>query len=151
GPQGIVSAEKLRRLARLEDFADQAVGVDVFAFALGEPAERSITKFGGAPYRPRDLPWPETDAGPMTFVCQYRFTESRDLVGDLPGDVLLIFAREYGLYTGEPDQPYFHFEWQSLGLTDLIEPQAVPKPAWDFLQAYGVRFRTVDYAGSEAI
>ena len=57
--------------------------------------ECSVTKVAGLPYRAAGLPWPLTDDGrPMTFLAQFCFEESRDLVGKLPGDVLLIFAED---------------------------------------------------------
>jgi hypothetical protein len=117
---------------------------DSLVFISGEAPERRMTKLGGAPYRPATLPWPcREDGVHMTFVAQFSFVQSKDVVPDLPGDVLLIFARDNDLYVGDP--PYWYFEWQPGGLTNLIEPRNVPPPAWIFARAYAVRHRTVDY------
>jgi len=79
----------------------------------------------------------------MTFVAQFSFAESKDILAKLPGEVLLIFARDDDLYLGEP--PCLYFEWQPAGLTNLIEPDDVPPPAWIFARAFALRHRTVDY------
>ncbi len=69
---------------------------DQIFFTTGEPAERSVTEVAGLPYRAAGLPRPRTDDGrPMTLLAQFCFAESRDLVGKLPGDVLLIFGEDH--------------------------------------------------------
>ena len=78
--------------------------------AEGEPTDRHVTKIGGLPYRPAKMPWPTgQDGTPMSFLAQINFANSKDLVGELPGDVLLVFT---------PDSDGFieslSFEWQPL-------------------------------------
>lgn len=117
---------------------------DSLIFIAGEAPARCMTKVGGAPYRPAALQWPcREDGAPLTFVAQFSFMQSKDLVPELPGEVLLLFARDKDLYMGDP--PYWYFEWQPGGLTNLIEPDDVPPPSWIFARGYAVRHRTVDY------
>src|SRR5262245_46005232 len=67
--------------------------VDVFVLAKGEPPVRDATKIGGVPYRPRAKPWPLTpDGKPATFLAQFNFMQSRDILSSLPGDILLMFS-----------------------------------------------------------
>ena len=40
---------------------------------------------------------------------------------------------------------WLHFEWQPLGMTDLISAEAVPIQRWRFRPCYGYRHRTVSY------
>lgn len=121
------------------------VPTDVFVFGLGEPGRRDVTKVGGLPYRPADRPWPQTPDGElMTFLVQYRFSESKDIVGDLPGDILLVFLPGDDIDYDDP-QESFRFEWYPLGLGNLVSRAMLPEPAWTFVKCYGVRHRTVDY------
>ena len=101
---------------------------DQVFFVAGEPAERSVTKVAGLPYRAAGLPWPLTDDGrPMTFLAQFCFDESRDLVGKRPGDVLLIFAEDREAYLPNPYDSSLRFEWYPLGLRDLIRAEEIPE------------------------
>lgn len=150
GPSGLAIVEQVRRLCKAPLDSGYTVPTDVFIFSHGEPDRRDVTKVGGIPYRPATVPWPKTDeAGDMTFVAQYRFSESRDILPSLPGDVLLVFARDMELYSD--DLSYFCFEWYPLGLTDLIRPEEVPKPSWRFVTCYAHRYRSVDYLDIEAV
>jgi hypothetical protein len=144
GPGDLAIVEQLRREARRADALGATVPNDIFVFAHGEPNRRDVTKIGGLPYRPADLPWPKTPkSGDMTFLAQYRFGDSKDIVGKLPGDILLVFCRDRQL--GDKDWTYFHFEWYSLGLRDLIASERVPAPAWEFITCFGLKCRSVDY------
>ena len=80
----------------------------------------------------------------MTFVAQFQFADSRDIVGPLPGDIMLIFARDKTLYTGG-GPPYFYFEWYKSKINELVAENDVPAPLWAFIKCFGVRFRSVDY------
>lgn len=139
--------EQVRSLASGQIELGPSVPTDIFIFGAGEPDRRDVTKVNGLPYRPAGLPWPlRADGEPMTFLCQYRFTESKDIIGELPGDVMLVFVIEKGIYL---DEGVFHFEWYPLGLTDLIQACDVPKPSWEFVTCYGVRHRSVDYVDAD--
>lgn len=100
---------------------------DVMLVAAGEPTDRFVTKLGGPPYRPARLPWPTTATGePRVFFGQVCFADSLDLVGDLPGDVLLIFTHgEHDHTSGE-----LHFEWHPLGIGEPVAPADVPETPW---------------------
>lgn len=86
----------------------------------------------------------------MTFLAQYRFAESRDLVGDLPGDILIVFASDDSLFPFDQPQETLRFEWYPLGIEDLVTTDECPPPRWRFVHCHGVRHRTVDYPGVEA-
>ncbi|MGD9644530.1 MAG: DUF1963 domain-containing protein [Pirellulales bacterium] len=117
--------------------------------ALGEPARPDVTKIGGLPYRPAGIPWPSTKFGaPMTFVAQFRFTESHDIVGETPGEILLVFAPESYPAKDPSDPRFFHLEWYPLGITALVQPEEQPAPGWRFITCYGQRYRTDDYPES---
>lgn len=148
-PISVAVVEQLRkRLAKDRDLGPHSP-TDIFVFGLGEPKRRDVTKVNGLPYRPRGKPWPlGKDGRSMTFLCQFRFTESLDIVGDLPGDVLLIFVTEQCLALGENQ---IHFEWYPLGMTDLVQVEDLPRPDWEFVTCYGVRHRSVDYLNAAEI
>ena len=145
GPVGVLALWEQIRARHLAGAPVATVPVDLFALGIGEPSLRGVTKVGGMPYRPSKLPWPERDGAPMTFLAQFRFTESRDHVGPLPGDILLVFVRSKKLDLFGQDPEYFHFEWYPLGLSELVEPESTPKPDWSFATCYGVKHRSVDF------
>jgi hypothetical protein len=117
------------------------VPVDVFVMSKGEPENRFATKIGGLPYRPRNLPWPCTPTGrPLALVAQFNFTNSTDIVGDLPGDLLLVF----GDNSGGMIQP-LHMEWQSLGIQDLARPVDMPGDCMTIAPCFGNRCRMNSY------
>jgi hypothetical protein len=147
GPADIAVVEQLR--GEVPELADhEGLATDVFVWGLGEGPSREATRVGGTPYRPRGLEWPVGPTGtPMAFVAQICFADSRDLLeeqfmGNLPGDVLLLFLPED--YWDEDELP-FHTEWYDLGLKDLVSPEDVPEPPFPLQPCYGVRHRTADY------
>lgn len=142
-PSQICNNEQLRKAAQDQYDWGPAVPVDIFIMADGEPQDRNVTKVGGLPYRPANLAWPtEADGSPLTFLAQFDFTDSFDVVGHIPGEVLLVFTPD-----NNEDGPIesLHFEWQPLGMTDLISAQDVPRQKWRFKPCYGYRYRTVSY------
>ncbi len=191
GPADICSLEYHRSRIREACDLGRPAPADVFVFALGEPEERSVTKFGGIPYRPAAIPWPRegisdsqcgtilVDADDLEkrltqedwewmrkngvtvqecidesfprlrFLAQFNFADSHDLVGALPGDVLLLF----GFY----DHPFIqYYEWYPLGVTDLIDPADVPTTGYvdadaEFVTCYGQIYRTCDYPEAERL
>lgn len=145
-PYDICTNEQLRRHFRAEFDWGPSIPVDVFIMADGEPENRWVTKFGGLPYRPANRAWPtDKDGAPLIFLAQFDFSDSLDITGKLPGDVLLIFNWKGGF---DFDEYPPHFEWQSLGCKNLIEAAAIPyqKP---FDPCYGHIFRTVNYPQAE--
>lgn len=129
----------------------QAIPADVFVFGKGEGPTRAGTKIGGLPYRPAGISWPTTrdDGQAMTFVGQFNFRKSKDITGPLPGDILLVFARNDMPSMDDPDE--FRFEWYNEDLTDLIVAADVPKPAWPFVVCYGVRCRSADFPEAQSL
>jgi hypothetical protein len=137
-PVSIVSLEHWRR--RAAELAELGPGVPTrrFLFGAGEPPERHYTKVGGLPYRPAGLQWPTDVTGrPMSFLAQINFQGTEDIVGQLPGTVLLIFIRVMRSYlvsvlTGVMDQAYdarcIAFEWHQLGIDKLCEESDLPGP-----------------------
>lgn len=133
----------------------EGIPIDVFVFARGEPEHRHVTKIGGMPYRPSDEPWPTCKGpsdpslaeivppagAPMTFLAQFCFEGSRDITGDLPGDVLLVFTED-DTYETEP-----HFEWYPLGLSDLVSQSQIPYQTSPFVTCFGhiCRLHEPDY------
>jgi hypothetical protein len=130
----------------VEPTGDAAHGLtDQIFFVNGEPAERSVTKVGGLPYRAAGVPWPLTDAGqPMTFLAQFCFAESRDLFGKLPGEILLIFAEGREAYLPNPYDSSLRFERYPLGLGNLIRAQEIPVVDWILRPYFGIIHRTND-------
>ena len=142
-PSQICNNEQLRRAAHDQYDWGPAVPADVFIMADGEPRDRHVTKVGGLPYRPANLAWPtEADGSPLTFLAQFDFTDSFDIVGEIPGEVLLVFTPD-----NNEDGPIesLHFEWQPLGMNDLISAEDVPVQRWRLNPCYGYRHRTVSY------
>jgi|GEM_PF-2436013 len=141
-PSALLGIEYYRRLAKAKGLdLGPSVPVDQFIFGKGEPPERHLTKIHGLPYRPKTLKWPVDEFGePLTFLMQYSFVDSRDHMGSLPGDVLLIFIKNMYVH----GCLRFEFEWQNLGIDDLV--MTTPKPALEFPTCYAVRHRSCDYS-----
>lgn len=142
GPYDLCENEWLRRGMADQFEWGKAVPTDVFIWALGEPEDRTVTKLGGLPYRAADQPWPMRGGKPLAFLAQVNFTKSKDITGELPGDVLLIFGSD------EPGlcEPH-HAEWQKLGIKNLTCEPAVKTR----VRAYhGYRCRTTNYPEAKA-
>jgi hypothetical protein len=120
------------------------VPVDVFVYGRGHGQRREVTKIGGLPYWPARRPWPHTgDGRPMTFVFQVCFADSRDIVTDLPGDVLLCFSDTDACCFDGSER--LTLEWMRLGETDLVDRKNVPATPMYIAPVYGVIHRTYDY------
>jgi hypothetical protein len=140
-PHDLFSVEALRDRFALR--VGRAVPADVFVFGMGEPPRPDCTQVGGKPYWPADRIWPADEHGsPYRFLAQINFADSTDLVGPLPGDLLLIF-------TGEEDDWYWepmrvHFEWVPLGAP--VGPE-VDRSTTSFAGGpfFGAIRRTADY------
>ncbi len=154
-PIALVLMEKYRALATKLAAMGPTVPVDTFLFGHGDPDERHQSRINGVPYRPADRPWPvDPDWRPMVFFAQFCFSDSRDHVGVLPGDVLLIFIRVTKSFllpdvtvpwvvSHEPES--LAFEWYPLGLNNLVEPGLIPFTDMVFPRCYLSRHRSVDY------
>jgi hypothetical protein len=146
-PGDLALAEQLRR----EAFAGQqiqGIPTDIFVFGRGEPKHREATKLGGLPYWPASQDWPCSAEGrPLAFIGQICFADSRDIVGKLPGDVLLIFGPRDSENLG-PDESELKFFWREMGDSDLIGPGGMPQCELVLPPLYGVICRTLDYPGA---
>ncbi len=144
-PTGLVDVEHYRAALAAQIAPLERHPCDVFTWAIGTPPDRDITKLGGLPYRPADAPWPRDEQGhPLAFLGQIRFVESRDIVGNVPGDLLLVFVNGEEDFCGEWTSDSFVFEWQKLGIRDPLKEAGAPTTVLQVPQWYGVRHRTFD-------
>jgi hypothetical protein len=143
-PYDLAVVEQLRdEVAAVADLGP-SVPTDVFTFCLGEPERRDVTKIGGLPYRPLEKPWPMTSDGvPFTFIAQFNFSDSHDLIGETPAEILLLFARDEMMLNNDPES--LLWEWQPPIFERLVTKEQIPPPAWQFVTCYGVRHRSIDY------
>jgi hypothetical protein len=144
GPEDLAVNQQLRAEAFADKrYAGARIPADVFIWQRGESPHPAMTKIGGIPYRPRSSAWPHDGAGkPVRFVAQLCFADSRDISGDLPGDVLLIFGDDDALLA-EPER--LVFEWSSLGIPEPVFE--VPQMAADepLTPYHGLIHRTEDW------
>ncbi|MEX0726324.1 MAG: DUF1963 domain-containing protein [Planctomycetaceae bacterium] len=149
-PSGIALNEQIRQAiwGNLADF--EKIPCDVFAWAWGEPADRTMTKIGGVPYMDQSDCWPLDDEGrPMAFVMQVNFEDSLDLVGDLPANLLLVFSKVYhrGRYIAlecDPDrEESCCFKWVDPQDVQWPLEKVLPTPL-DLWPLHGHIFRTFD-------
>lgn len=121
---------------------------DSFIWAYGEPDTPWVTKLGGVPYRPADAAWPQCKESeetpdrlmPMTFLMQFCFHESLLADLNLPGDVLLVFAKDEALV----DDDAVVTEWHSIGIEQPMNAEQIPTTPWKCMRGYGYRWRTWD-------
>ena len=122
------------------------VPVDLFLWSVDPPARPFLTKLGGTPHRESTKPWPSDNGKPFTFVAQFCFADSREIVSkNIPGDVMLIFFKdEDGLY-GENS---VHVEWSALELESPITGEQCPPPSFTVPRLSGHIYRTNEYPES---
>lgn len=125
------------------------IPTDAFVFGEGEPTKPFLTKIGGNPYLPQILDWPTTSKGePMSFVGQLCFLDSLELVGKIPGDILLIFGRMMAtreaqiLYWEPEDNDSFKFIW--VNTSDNMKLRSNPDNTWIFNPYYAAIHRDID-------
>jgi hypothetical protein len=144
GPCDLCNNEHLRRMLVDQIHWGPPILTDIFVMAKGEPDLRHVTKLGGLPHRPRDLPWPKTSYGnPMTFLGQFCFLDSLDLAGPIPNDILLIFLDSRNEI---PEKLYF--EWYPFGIPDLITAAEIPKQPYAFASCYGHICRVQNFSNA---
>lgn len=139
-----VRENQLRAIQGRVDLGPQ-IPAHYLVYALGEAPTREQSRIGGLPYRPRNLKWPhDADGKPKEFIGQIDFSDSRTMLPQLPGDILLIFASEDGL----DDNPFL-LEWYPAGLTDLVCAGDLPKFEMTFPSvrenAHCYLYETYDY------
>jgi hypothetical protein len=146
GPSDALLATRIRELTSEYLRWGKAEPMDLFLLSLSEPPTRKVTQIGGVPYRDRSRPWPRTpDGEPIPFLAQFDFSESRDIVGDVPADMLLIFGR--------PEQGAgLTFEWQGeVFPPTLIRQEELPVVSSSRQIFYGTRWRTNNYPDWEPL
>ena len=117
---------------------------DAFVMACGDAGQSHWTRFGGIPHRPDGQRWPRSRSGsPLTFVIQFCLADSRDIVGETPGDVLLVFMDGDYLDCSNPDS--LQFEWQPLDIPNLSGVNPYPEAVWQQFTGFGMRIRTLDF------
>lgn len=144
-PHHLFSVETLRDRYGLR--VGPTVATDVFVFGKGKPPRPECTQIGGDPFWPAGRNWPTDDGGnPYKFFAQINFADSKDLVGELPGDLLLIFI-------GDEEEWFFHpmqvkFEWVTLGseIQSEFDRSLIANAGGPF---YGAIYRTADYPDAE--
>jgi hypothetical protein len=147
GPCHICNNELLRKGMQDQYVWGRAVPIDIFVMAEGEPPHRDVTKIGGLPYRSANIPWPTNKKGePLLFLGQFNFADSKDITGDLPGDLLLVFADSQDGFSES-----VVFEWQLFGLENLVSAEAIPVHADAFEPCYGHVLRTVTFPEAEDV
>jgi hypothetical protein len=126
-----------------------AVPVDIFLWSVAPPEKPYLTKLGGIPHRESEKPWPNDGANPFTFVAQFCFADSRDIVSDkLPDDVMLIFFKNAGAIY-DPDS--IHIEWSSIELESPVTAEQCPDPSFTTPQLSGHIYRTNAYPDSRDV
>ena len=126
-----------------------AVPVDIFLWSVDPPEKPYLTKLGGTPHRESTKPWPSSKGRPFTFVAQFCFADSRDIVSDkIPDDVMLIFFKNANaLY--EVDS--VHVEWSSIELDSPLTADDCPAPSFTVPRLSGHIYRTNEYPASQEV
>jgi hypothetical protein len=146
-PYHLAILKQVRQEASTILVPDRRVAVDAFAFALGEPDRRDVTKTGGLPYWPAADPWPQIHNAPALFLAQLSFLDSHQTITDLPSDILLVFGHRAWVEVEEWDgwRPDLVFFWQRIGNQTLIATDQVPTAGRNLLACFGAIHRTYDY------
>lgn len=149
-PAHLARIEQVRRRVRRAHDLGPGVPTDLILWGTGEPARPYLTKIGGIPYRPTDEPWPGLDDGdPMTFVAEYCFADSGDILPIAPpGDVMLLFFRDEESNYDVGDDEAVTIEWYDLGIPNPVTARRCPKPSFPVPTLYGALHRTKEYPES---
>jgi uncharacterized protein YwqG len=136
---------------------------DQMLLARGTALQPYHTCVNGLPYRPKEEPWPKDDSGhPMAFLAQVCFTDSRDIVGNTPGDVMLLFVETHaGRLIHKTGRRRLHLtanketlliEWQKADINakDLMSIDDCPSDGIVFPKCYGVRHRDWEASDDQA-
>lgn len=126
-----------------------ALPVDLLLWSV-EPARRPwLTRLGGTPHRESTKPWPTHDGRPCTFVCQFCFVDSTDIVPEqLPGKVMLVYLADANGYW---DPEKVHIEFSSVKLQSPMTAEQCPRPSFVVPQLSGHIHRTCEYPRGEHV
>ncbi|QDU81135.1 hypothetical protein Pla110_28720 [Polystyrenella longa] len=148
GPCDICNNEQLRKVLNDQYRWGSGFPSDIFIWADGEPKDRHVTKTGGLPYLVAGEEWPaDADGAPLLFIGQVNFGDSKDLTGELPGDILLVFA-------DQKEPGYFEdlrFEWRNYTAEKLITLFEIPTHQYEFKPTYGYRCRVLNFPDAERL
>lgn len=139
GPRDASIAIRIRQAIRDYVHFGADVPADLFILSTGESPLRKTTKIGGLPYWHRDQEWPVSKSGrPLPFLAQFCFGESRDIIPEGLGEVLLLF--------GDPrSASELAMNWGPACLdTELITADELPVRSW-VPPYFGTRWRTANY------
>lgn len=148
GPLDLVSTLRVRREVSLRGVRSvELAATDLFVLGFGEPGCQTMTKIGGLPYRSRKKAWPVDSSGhQLQFLCQFNFLASRDLVGDTPGEILLLFTKDPVSVSPGSEEHEFYHEWCNLGLDDAITMAEVPPRHAPVVTCFGRSLRILEHA-----
>lgn len=142
--------EQLRCEVRRERSLGRSVATDVFVWQPGDSANLGATRVGGAPCGDvKDWPTDPQTKSPMHFIAQICFSDSHDLVGSTPDEVLLIFNTLEVDHRGDHYQgQHWTFRWCGLKQADAaLNPECCPQ-FFPEVVCHGLRWRTADYPDS---
>lgn len=148
-PAHLCEVELVRKQYEENKDLGRAVPVDIFLWSVAPPEKPFLTKLGGVPHRESTSPWPTHDGKPMTFVAQFCFADSRDIVSErIPNDVMLIFFKDAdSLYHRDS----VHIEWSSIELENPVQADDCPAAAFYVPKLSGHIYRTNEFPdGSKA-
>ena len=149
--------EQLRReVARIRPLG-RAVPTDVLIWQQGDCDDLRVSRIGGAPTcHVEDWPMDPEKRTPMCFIGQICFADSHDVIGQTPGEVLLIFntphvtrrrrhAKQPGnAYAGE----HWAFRWAKSRESEQTRRSKPGPVVFPDVICHAVRWRTVDYPDS---
>lgn len=145
-PAHLCKTELVRKRYEEKRSLGRAVPVDVFLWSVEPPVKPYLTKIGGVPHREATAPWPTDGGKPFTFVAQFCFADSRDIVSDkIPNEVMLIFFKNANaLYQDNS----IHVEWSSIRLDSPVTANECPLPSFEVPKLSGHIYRTNEYPES---
>ncbi len=148
-PAHLCEIELVRKRYEKDRDLGRAVPVDIFLWSTEPPIKPYLTKIGGVPHRESTAPWPTDASKPFTFVAQFCFADSRDIVSDrIPNDVMLIFFKNAdALY----EEDSIHVEWSSIRLDSPITADQCPPPSFTVPKLSGHIYRTNEYPESWSV
>jgi Domain of unknown function (DUF1963) len=152
-PVGLALIEQTRDALPCGTNLGPSVETDVFVWATSNKhGSNSLTKIGGAPWREPRAPWPkDADGLPLQFIAQINFSDSKDLIPfELPGDILLLFARWDGGYV-HWDLDSIQIEWSKLDIVNPTENQRIPPNGQLAFCHHGVIHRIKQYCDFEQV
>ena len=140
GPASIAYIEQIRRQVTASGGQlGEPVPVDLCVWNLGDSNRRDVTKIGGVPYWPATERWPTFGGGkPYTFVAQFCFADSRDIVPNLPGDMLVILARTTNYQN-------LKLRWFKNTSDELTPAAEIPPSRWTIQPCHATLHRANEY------